>query len=231
MLALFIAQKRHFGRFCLHISVFFRTFAPDFVLIPSYHPRIKHVRYTEDIRTIYVGLSCFQPTVQQASTIYGRSKSLQPWQQSNPASPLTPFRANSNAMTASFSAPATAAPTLMRSTIRSVVLPRKSKPKPAPRSAWLSSKPLPSSTIPPSAPIGSAVTLPTASTTAPLPLLVTTPPSAASSSPPSILNSSHRRHRYASFMHRPYMGDQYHTSVCSVRESSGSLFSFFFSAG
>ena len=116
-------------------------------------------------------------------------------------------------MTASFSAPATAAPTPMRLTTLSVARPRKSKPKPAPPSAWLSSKPQPSSTIPPSAPIGSAATPPTASITAPLLLPATTPPSAASSSPPSTPNSSHRRHRYASFMHRPYMGDNISVAI------------------
>ena len=52
----------------LHLSEFFCTFAPYFVTMPSYYPRINHVGYTYDIRMIYVVLSCFRTTVTQAST-------------------------------------------------------------------------------------------------------------------------------------------------------------------
>ena len=46
----------------LHLSEFFCTFAPYFVTMPSYYPRINHVGYTYDIRTIYVVLPYFHPT-------------------------------------------------------------------------------------------------------------------------------------------------------------------------
>ena len=155
-------------------------------------------------------------------------------------SQLIPSKGNSNATIVSFTAHEMAERTLMRSTILSVAPHRKNKHKPAPRSAWLSSKPQPSSTIPLSAPIGSAATPPTASITAPLPLPVTTPLSAASSSPPSTPDSSHRRHRYASFMHRPYMGDNISVAIdhiwainiihpfvlCASRQARVSLSSF-----
>ena len=200
------AKKFAFIRIFLYLCSVFRLYA---VVLSTYFLRTIHVGYTYDIRRIillsyYCNPSfdledCLDLAIRKGKAggepsrprVKRRSKSLQSWQKSNQASPLTPFRANSNAMTASFSAPVTAAPTLMRSTILSTVLLPPNKPKPAPRSAWLSSKHQPSSTIPPSAPTGSVVTPPTASTIAPLHPPVTTPLSAASSLPPSIFNSSY----------------------------------------
>ena len=102
--------------------------------------------------------------------------------------PLTISAANSVAMTASSCVPVTAKRTLTQSRIRTPDPPPKRRTPCALPSAWLSSKPQPSSKIPYRKPIGSAVMPPTASTIAPPLPLITIPPSAASSSPPSTPN-------------------------------------------
>lgn len=102
--------------------------------------------------------------------------------------PLIISVANSVAMTASSCVPVMAKRTLTLSRTRTPDPPPKRRTPCAPPSAWLSSKPQPSSKIPNRKPIGSAVTHPTESTIAPPLPLVTTPPSAASSSPPSTPN-------------------------------------------
>ena len=110
------------------------------------------------------------------------------WLKSSHLLPLTISVANSVAKTASSCVPVTAKRTLTRSRTRTPDPPPKRRTPCAPRLAWLSSKPQPSSKIPSRKPIGSVVMPPTASTIAPLHPPITTPPSAASSSPPSTPN-------------------------------------------
>lgn len=157
--------------------------------MPSKYTRITYVQYTYDTRRIYVIL-CFRyaDKTTVSATLGGSQTPHTLWLKLSHPLPLTISVANSVAKTASSCVPVTAKRTLTLSRTRTPDPPPKRRTPCAPPSAWLSSKPQPSSKIPSRKPIGSAVTHPTESTIAPPLPLITTPPSAASSSPPSTPN-------------------------------------------
>ena len=169
-------------RFYLHKSKKSSTFAPYFVTMPSKYTRITYVEYTYDTRRIYVIL-CFRYANKKLTKT---PQSI--WLKSSHPLPLTISVANSVAKTASSCVPVTAKRTLTLSRTRTPAPPPKRRTPCVPPSAWLSSKPQPSSKIPNRKQIGSTAMPPTASTTAPPLPPDTTPPSAASSSPPSTPN-------------------------------------------
>lgn len=157
--------------------------------MPSKYTRIIYVQYTYDTRRIYVILCFRYANKTTVSAMLGGSQTPQSiWLKLSHLLPLTISAANSVAKTASSCVPVTAKRTLTLSRTRTPAPPPKRRTPCAPRSAWLSNKPQPSSKIPNRKPIGNAVMPPTASTSAPpLPPTII-PPSVASSSPPSTPN-------------------------------------------
>ena len=157
--------------------------------MPSKYTRITYVKYTYDTRRIYVILCFRYANKTTVSAMLGGSQTPQSiWLKLSHPLPLTISVANSVAKTASSCVPVTVKRTLTLSRTRTPAPPPKRRTPCAPPSAWLSNKPQLSLKIPYRKPIGSAVTPPTASTSAPPLPPVTIPPSAASSSPPSTPN-------------------------------------------
>lgn len=165
--------------------------------MPSKYTRIIYVQYTYDTRRIYVILCFRYANKTTVSATLGGSQTPQSiWLKLSHPLPLTISAANSVAKTASSCVPVMVRRTLTLSRTRTPAPPPKRRTPCAPRSAWLSSKPQPSSKIPKRKPIGSAVMPPTASISATMPrrpkipsrTTISAPLSAASSSPPSTPN-------------------------------------------